>query len=73
MSDDFVGIVHDLSNFIQNERTSSYNEGVNMMLANVREWMRLQGITPNAKDLPELLDEIAAYLASPVGQLRDPS
>jgi hypothetical protein len=65
---DFVVIMHDLSNFIQNERTSSYNEGVDMMLANVREWMRLQGITPKAKtDLPELLDEIAAHVRDAVG------
>lgn len=69
---DFVTIVEQLAGFIQNERTSSYNEGVDMILGNVREWMRLEGIAPKGACLPDLLDEIAEHLRGDVGGSREP-
>ncbi len=59
---DFLSIMGDLTNYVQNERTSSYNEGVDMILGNVREWMHLEGIKPKGEHLPDLLNEIAAHI-----------
>lgn len=59
---DLVDILGRLTNFIQNERVRAYNEGVDMMLNNVREWMRLNGCAPKGDNLPDLLDEIAAHI-----------
>jgi hypothetical protein len=59
--DDFVGIVGQLTNFIENERTGAYNEGVDMILGNAKAWMREEGISPKSDNIPSLLDEIKAY------------
>jgi hypothetical protein len=42
---DFVEIGASLLNWIQNERVSSYNEGVDMILSNARTWMAAHNIT----------------------------
>ena len=63
---DFVAIVEQLTDFIQDERISSHNEGVDMVLGDVREWMRLEGITPKGEDLPDLLDDIAEHIRASV-------
>ena len=64
---DFVDIIARLTAFVQNERIASYNEAVDMMLDNVRGWMRLEGMTPKGNELSELLDEISAHLSGVVG------
>lgn len=61
---DFVAILGSLSNFIANERVEAYNEAIDMMLTNTREWMRDKGIATEAKDLPELLYEIEAHFTA---------
>lgn len=56
---DFVDIIGSLANHIQNERVASYNEGVDMMLANVISFMALKGyVAGDAEHLPELLEQI---------------
>lgn len=57
-TEDFVGIVSDLTSYIQNERVRSYNEGVDMMLGSAREWMRLKNYRTSADNLPDILDEL---------------
>jgi hypothetical protein len=60
-TDDFVGIVGAITNFVQNERIKAYNEAVDMMLDNTRAWMIENGITPIPDAaMPTLLDQIGA-------------
>ena len=61
---DFVHIISDLSNFVQNERTASYNEGVDMILENARTWMATRGIDADAGEhigICDLLNRIEEY------------
>jgi hypothetical protein len=63
MADDFVGIMLGLSNFIENERTSSYNEGMDVALASIKDFMRSElkiDPTPNTA-VPDLLYEIKEH------------
>lgn len=62
MARDFVEIVAGLTGFIERERLDSYNEGVDMILDSIREWMRNRGISASGDNAPDLLDEIAAHL-----------
>lgn len=58
---DFVHVVEQLAGFIQNERTASYNEGVDMILDNARTWMATRGISAAAGEhigICDLLNQI---------------
>jgi hypothetical protein len=54
--DDFVDLIGGLTNYIQNERVRSYNEGVDMVLHSAREWLRLRGYSHDADNMPDLLN-----------------
>ena len=56
-SDDFVGIIGSLTNFVQNQRIASYNEAVDDMQNSVRGWIVEQGVKPVGEHIPELLDD----------------
>lgn len=74
MSDDFVSIINDLSNFVQNERTSSYNEGVDMILEKAKTWMASRDIdAPRGAGLGicDLLNAISDHYSARVGGARD--
>jgi len=57
MPDDFVDIMLQLTNFVQNERVASYNEGVDSMLASVRGWIREHRLDPSGDNIPDMLDD----------------
>jgi hypothetical protein len=59
--EDFVGLIGGLTNYIQNQRVASYNEGVDDMLRSVRGWMAMHEIDHNERALPEMLDTIAHH------------
>jgi hypothetical protein len=68
---DFVDIIGGLTNFVQNERVSAHNEGVDEMLDAIRSWMLFEGVritgaeaAPN-ESVPELLNEIKEHFQSP--------
>ena len=67
MSDNFVDIVHSLSNFIQNERTASFNEGLDTAIRSIKDFMRAElRMDPNPDaDVPDLLFEIKAHFDKP--------
>lgn len=60
---DFVEIVGQLTNFIQNERTTAYNEGMDAALASIKDFMRAELKTDPNPDaaVPDLLYEIKAH------------
>jgi hypothetical protein len=42
MSDDFVDLMLQLTNYIQNERTASFNEGLDTARASIKDFMRAE-------------------------------
>jgi hypothetical protein len=61
-TDDFVGIVGALVNFVQNERVAAYNDGVDMTLANIKDWMTGHGYKATMNTVPDLLDELRSQM-----------
>jgi hypothetical protein len=59
-SDDFVGVLEGVTNYIQNERIASYNEGAADMIDAIKKWMNIHGPAPLHDTVPELLDQIVA-------------
>jgi len=57
MANDFVGIMGDLANFVQNERVAAYNEAVDEMLTHVKNWVREQKIDPTGDNIPDILND----------------
>ena len=66
---DFVGIIEQLAGFIQNERVTAYNEGMDAALASIKDFMRAElslDPAPNAA-VPDLLFEIKEHYDELVG------
>lgn len=60
---DFVQIIEQLTGFIQNERTASFNEGLDTALASIKDFMRAElkiDPSPDAA-VPDLLYEIKSH------------
>jgi hypothetical protein len=75
VANDFVGIILDLSNFIQNERTAAFNEGLDTALASIRDFMRIElKIVDLNEDaaVPDLLYEIKDYYGKNASASADP-
>jgi len=67
MADDFIDVVNSLTNFVQNDRISSYNEGLDDAIDGICGWMLLEGIWqenravgPN-EGITELLNQIKEH------------
>lgn len=64
---DFVEIIEKLTGFIQNERVAAYNEGMDVALRAVKDFMRSElRLDPSPADnVPDLLFEIKEHFQSP--------
>lgn len=69
MADDFLDLISQITNYIQNERVSSFNEGADEATKSVRDWMVLEGVRmftcPGSEheSIPDLLNEIKDHFA----------
>lgn len=69
---DFVGIIEQLTSFIQNERVKAYNKGMDVALASIKDFMRAElKIDPNPDTaVPDLLYEIKEHYDALVGSTK---
>ncbi len=60
---DFVEVVDTITTFVQNERTASFNEGLDVALRAIKDFMRAElRIDPSPADnVPDLLFEIKEH------------
>ncbi len=67
---DFVQLVDQLTSFIQNERTASFNAGMDTALASIKDFMRAElKIDPNPDAaVPDLLYEIKEHYDAAVSR-----
>ena len=70
---DFVEIIEKLAGFIQNERVAAHNEGLDLAIRSIKDFMRAElRIDPSSADnVPDLLFEIKEHYDGVVGCQRE--
>jgi hypothetical protein len=74
MATDFVGIIGDFANFVQQERNAAYEEAEKQWLRYIKDWIREQHIDPSTADnVPDILDDFINQWASSRRMEKDPA